>query len=311
MINFSDKENLNNLITIEQSSLNATLGIQRTLNMQILTFIKSCVGNVNISPAFDPSDSFMEYVNKSSSILNKSNNNITSLKKMISKLDKLLPLIKDLSQKELQLKIENYNNQFKKNIDKIYKNTEYIEKFIHEISFLDVTELSKKFNLEKQKQFDTEKSKFVISSSDLDSSFVENTLIISEIQQKVILPYTIEEIKDILLTKKKEFSSVQDVIDKLYTKPISDYKIPSISRFKETYNLVIKNKNGSKFKAFSLALEMFMNYNLHPAIITACKSIDELDIYLACLETNTLDDFNYFDVKFEIPPSIIAKDVVD
>lgn len=41
---------------------------------------------------------------------------------------------------------------------------------------------------------------------------------------------------------------------------------------------------------------------LHPAVITACKNIDELDIYLAYLETNELDKFDIFDVVFDIPP---------
>ena len=121
MINFSDNENLNNLITIELSSLNATLDIQKALNTQILTFMKTYMGNVNVSPNFDPSDSFLEYTNKSSSVLNKSNNNIICLKKMIAKLNRLSTLIKDLSKKEIKSKIEHYNNQFTKNINKIYQ----------------------------------------------------------------------------------------------------------------------------------------------------------------------------------------------
>jgi hypothetical protein len=44
---------------------------------------------------------------------------------------------------------------------------------------------------------------------------------------------------------------------------------------------------------------------LHPAIITACKSIDELDIYLSCLEDNQLDDFKIFDIKYEILPKVV------
>ncbi|MBS5854436.1 MAG: hypothetical protein KIC56_04340 [Clostridium sp.] len=43
---------------------------------------------------------------------------------------------------------------------------------------------------------------------------------------------------------------------------------------------------------------------MHPAIITACKSIDELDIYLSCLEDNQLDDFKIFDIKYEMLPKV-------
>lgn len=146
-----------------------------------------------------------------------------------------------------------------------------------------------------------------ISSEDdsiVDSNFVENTLVISETQKKVILPYDLNTVNAILEKNNTECHSVQDVIDKFYTKPISYYKVSPISRFKEAYKLVTEREKGSKLKALSLAFELFGNYNLHPAVITSCNSIDELDIYLACLEENTLEDFHFFDIKYEIPLAI-------
>ena len=71
------------------------------------------------------------------------------------------------------------------------------------------------------------------------------------------------------------------------------------------HSLINRKEKGSKLKAIGLGVELFFNYNLHPAIITACKSLNELDIYLACLEDNTLDDFQFFDVKYEIPPAVL------
>ena len=68
---------------------------------------------------------------------------------------------------------------------------------------------------------------------------------------------------------------------------------------------MIEKEHSSKLKAISLASELFGNYNLHPAIITACNSLDELDIYLACLEDNVLGDFKFFDIKYEIPPVVV------
>ena len=53
--------------------------------------------------------------------------------------------------------------------------------------------------------------------------------------------------------------------------------------------------------------ELFINYNLHPAIITACNSLNELDIYLACLEDDTLEDFKFFSIKYEIAPIASSK----
>ena len=74
-----------------------------------------------------------------------------------------------------------------------------------------------------------------------------------------------------------------------------------MARFKEAYKLVKNREKASVFKALALGFELFGNYSLHPAIITACNSLDELDIYLACLDENDLDDFKFFNIKYEVP----------
>ena len=141
-----------------------------------------------------------------------------------------------------------------------------------------------------------------ISSDELDSSFIENMLVISSIQNKVILPFTIQKIQKIL-SENSTYSSINDVIEKLYTKPLDNYKFPAISRFREAYLLIRNKEKKSKTRAILFASELFANYNLHPAIITACENQEQLDIYLSCLEDNKLSEFSFFDVKFEIPPS--------
>ena len=98
-------------------------------------------------------------------------------------------------------------------------------------------------------------------------------------------------------------SSINEVIEKLYTKPLDNYKFPAISRFREAYLLIRNKEKKSKTRAILFASELFANYNLHPAIITACENQEQLDIYLSCLEDNKLSDFSFFDIKFEIPPS--------
>ena len=91
---------------------------------------------------------------------------------------------------------------------------------------------------------------------------------------------------------------------------MKDYKFSAIARFREAYRLMILKEHSSKFKALCLASELFVNYNLHPAIITACDSLDQLDIYLACLEDGTLNEFNSFDIKYEIPPTVLAEEKI-
>ena len=294
MINFSDKENITKLIELEKISLTSTLDIQKNLNKQILIFIKNFMANVTFSFDINPNDEAFFYLNESTNALSKSNSNITILKRLLEDIENI-----KIIDENLEKNVEKYNNDFKENIDSIYTSTETIEKFVHKINTTDLSELAKNLTIENEID-----SKDTISGKDLEISYIENTLIISEEQKKVILPYTINKVKEILLNNNKEYSSLQDVIDKLYTKPINYYRFSSIARFRETYKLVKEREHGSKTKALEWAFELLLNYNLHPAIITACKNLDELDIYIACLEDNTLDEFEFFDIKYEIPLAI-------
>ena len=63
-----------------------------------------------------------------------------------------------------------------------------------------------------------------------------------------------------------------------------------------------EREKGSSRQAFDLAMELAFNSKLNPAIITACKTLDVLDIYLSCLEYNELSDFHFFKIKYEMNP---------
>lgn len=128
-----------------------------------------------------------------------------------------------------------------------------------------------------------------------------NTLLISETQSKVVLPYKIEDVKKIL-NENPKYETLQDVINVEYTLPIGKYKNSSKSRFKEAYNLMRKKEKASIFDSLSVATEMTFNNSLNPAVITACENLDQLDVYVDCLSSNELDKFNYFKVKYEILP---------
>lgn len=299
MINYTNKENTLKLISIEKSSLNATLNIQKNLNKQILTFMKNFIGNIQIE--FDTNNAVYKYIDKSTNALNKSNKNLSHLENLIKKLESIyIDLQNCVSECEVKEKIEEYNKIFTKVINNIYINTSFIEKFIYDISLINLSELLS--NKDCNSTNASNSNSLVIEASELNNSFLENTLIISDIKGKIVLPYKLEKIKEILFDKSKKYSSIEDVIEKEYTIPIKNYKMASVARFREAYKLIVKKEHGSRFKAFSLASELFFNYNLHPAIITACNSLDELDIYLACLDDNTLDDFKYFNIKYEIAP---------
>lgn len=52
---------------------------------------------------------------------------------------------------------------------------------------------------------------------------------------------------------------------------------------------------------------MMFNYSLNPAIIAACKSQNQLENYLKCMDGKSLDDFKDFEIKFEVAPLKVKK----
>lgn len=147
-------------------------------------------------------------------------------------------------------------------------------------------------------------SKDFLAKSKSQKGIVKNndTLIISDANKTVTLPYTISQLEE-KLNKNKHYSTLQDVIDKEYTIPLDNFKNPVKSRFKEAYQLIKKKEHGSLKDAVELGLELMFQSDLNPAIIAACKDLDELDIYLDCLDDNELDKFSCFKILYNIPPT--------
>ncbi len=138
------------------------------------------------------------------------------------------------------------------------------------------------------------------------SPYDYNTLIISEQNQKAYLPFFYSTIENIY-QKSNKYNTLQDIVNTLYVIPLSRFKNSTISRFREGFNLIKNKENGSITKAIDLGLELLFKYELNPIIIAACRNLDELDIYLNCLEENELDNFTCFEIKFEVMPKIIKK----
>ena len=128
-----------------------------------------------------------------------------------------------------------------------------------------------------------------------------DTLIISDSNKNVILPYKVSEL-EAKLKKSKKYKTLQDVIKAEYTIPIETFKNPIKSRFREAFQLIKKKEHGSLKEAISLGFELMFESDLNPAIIAACKNLDELDIYLDCLDDNELDKFSCFKISYLVPP---------
>lgn len=128
--------------------------------------------------------------------------------------------------------------------------------------------------------------------------FKEKILLFSEKNNNIILPFSTEDLEEFFTSNPSKYTSMQDIIDKEYTLPYDVFKNPASARFKETYYLAKHKSNLSVSKATALASELYFNSQVDPVIIRACKNIDELYSYLACLERNHLDEFKYFKIVY-------------
>ena len=129
-----------------------------------------------------------------------------------------------------------------------------------------------------------------------------DTLIISEKDGLVYLPFKVEDLKHEYLEKSRKYSGLIDLINHEYIVPINKYRNTVTSRFKEAYFLMTYKEKNSTLAGLELGLELAFNYSLHPSIISACKSLEELDSYLYALESKDLSKFNSFKINFELIP---------
>lgn len=215
---------------------------------------------------------------------------LEGLKDSLSLCNKNIALLQD-KKKEIETN-NNDNINYFKTINMINTNIITIETFLQSLlkftmfKFSDTTDTTS-----------STKDELTIDNLDLK----ENTLIISETSGQVILPYTKIDLDKL---KQNDNKTYEEIIQENYTLPIDLFKTPFVARFREAFKLAhTKEKKSIKF-AFNLGTELLFNYNLHPAIITACRDLDELDIYLDYLESNETEKFECFNIIFEIPPVI-------
>lgn len=155
-----------------------------------------------------------------------------------------------------------------------------------------------------QLEIEDKKIKLIIDELKIaeNSTQSNSKLIISEVDGKVYLPYTKEELKKAI--QKSNNSNIEEVINQNYVVPIEKYKNSIIARYHEGYTLMREREKKSKKQAVLLGLELMFEFNLHPAIITACKNLEQLDIYLDCLDDNELEKFSCFKIIYKVLPTL-------
>ncbi len=269
-----------------KDELNSLIHVQQNLMKILFCNIEKMINSLDISNS--------SHLHTILDILNKSKE---SLKVCNENMNLLNLLIKDYNNSS-----ESFLNNYENNILKINNNTAIIEDYIYSVlKFFELSIPSSNknhiniTNSENLLHDLAEKDKIIN-----DNQYKENSLIISETTGNVILPYYINDLNG----KNK---SSQQIIQEDYTLPIDLFKPAFASRFREAFKLAHYKEKKSIAFSLNLATELMFNYNLHPAIITACRNLDELDIYLDCLENNETEKFKCFDIIFEIPPIISKK----
>ena len=310
MIKLNSKINQNNIskfVELEIHSITALLSTQKTFSKQVLVFLKDFLGNIDTELTL--SDEVNEFISDASMYLSKINKNIEKYNHLLDILDKIKNDCSNVEYSETINAISNYNKEFEAQTLSILRSNLDIERFIHSMSSVDISEylsiegLDKVYKTNKDNSEVKKQSKFRILRKN-NEALVENTLTISETNKTVTLPYKMADLKALLRDNPDKYNSLSDVISDKYTIPISEYKFAALSRFREAFYLIRKKDNGSISKALDLAFELMFKYELNPVIISACRNLDELDIYLDCLDSNETSYFPCFEIKFEITPKI-------
>ena len=174
----------------------------------------------------------------------------------------------------------------------IKEKNELLDSLLHS----DSEDSSKNKNLTKN-DFESKLKKIQEATED------NKTLLISEKLQKIYLPYKLSELVNYVESYPGAYKSLKDVVEQEFILPFNYFKKnPSKSRFTETYNL-LKNREGRTFiKSVSYAFRLLKKNNLNPAIIASCKSQHELDSYIYYLDSNSLNNFKFFDIIYEVNP---------
>lgn len=291
----AEKENIKQIINLYENKKSNLLAI--TTNM------------IEITDLMD--EKKLENFYQTVSSLKDSFEHIEVIQALASKLEKDLNETISLYDKSL----ENNKDEIKANLVEYNKRRDELSNKIFEFENINTAvlnsaiELSLKVSNKKLKKKNVlEKDTMIKKEIKVDIELEphdNNVLIISEKEQKAYLPFFYSEVKNIFQNSNNQYQTLQDVVDDLYIISLDKFKNSSIARFREAFHLIRNKEKGSITKALDLGLELMFNYSLNPIVVAACRNLDELDIYLDCLEENELYDFNCFEIRFEVMPQYV------
>ena len=312
MIKFDTKDELKNNIDKYINNISNQIAMFESKQATLFMCLEKINSTIQLAENFSDPMMLVELLTETNDYVHILKDYIHNYEIIERKISNIKSTLDELSEEELKDKINEYNsiyNEFK--IDEFEFTSKYeelIQKYIKNTYFKtkgtefikQLQEEPKIIKKEEEKIKEPLPPKTEEKIKIPDSKHDNNCLLISEIKQRIFLPYKIEDLKEEL--ENTDYEDIQELIDEEYTLPFNKYRLASISRFKEAYKLVKQRENGTFFDAIDLAFELMSNNLLHPAVIAACRNLDELDIYLDCLNENELDKFDCFDIKYELYP---------
>ena len=314
---FNNKEQLNLFMAKIQENIKFNIKILSMHKSILLNYVLKIVDEPILENSIDNAEQTIDFLTKLQYFLGLVDQNMECVEFLQSNYNKLkIPF--ELSE------LQEYYNIYNEKISEIYSSQLELNNFFAETSKIlsymipnkehkeNTEPKENKENNEHKENTEQKEQKIAeepsaLANTDSNNSienndliYPENTLIISEISKTVLLPYKkseLDNLEDVSVNK-------NDLIREKYVVPIEKYKSPALSRFREAFKLMRNIEKKSMIEAIDLGIELSLNSKLHPAIISACRNLNELDIYLDYLDSNQTDKFNCFSIKFEITPSL-------
>ena len=318
MIFINNLQKVDNYFETEKEFINYSIKSHEKQKNIIVKYMQN-FANSTADIDFKAVESVLHFLDDLKVSLDLCNENIVCLERLLSTANEVVLSIKNNSE-TLENEINNFNSKYINSQKKIIENTLKIENCLYFISEKSELIFAREENIDEKppelvsfhfsninydENTSSEKNIVTSETNSPKKEYVEKTLIVSETSGNVILPYEISKLNGLLENGK--YSTIDEIINQEYTLPISMFKNPFIARFREAFKLMRNKEKNSIKEAFDLGTELMFNYNLHPAIISACKNLDELDIYLDYLENGETNKFDCFKVVFELPPAVVKQ----
>lgn len=218
------------VISSEISKVKNILKSEYNLRNQLISYmdkISTAVNNI-----VNPID--LNFIHNCLADLKKNLDNVDS---SILSLKSLISLLKSFQENSENINIEKYNSLYEENFNKHLEVINCVSAFMQSlIPYINII-----FSEYNSNTPITQTQTIQESNLEENSLLKDNTLIISAKDNKVILPFRINELNEKLEANKAQYNTIYDIINELYTVPLDIYKNSSLARFKEAFNL-IKNK---------------------------------------------------------------------